>query len=213
MLLGAAAMLLFPLVGVFAPSSTMEWDSLAYHLAVPKLWWTEGRVGFVPGMHQSNFPFGVEVLTMLVPPASMEVAAKSVSWIYTFFGACALYGIAQRWYGKGAEWAPVAFLAAPVVLWESGTAYIDVAHGLFAGMALLYASEWKGKGWGQTVLVGALLGFAAGTKYTGLQTVGLVGLGLLVVALGTERKRLPQVFACGALALAMCGGWYLKTAQ
>jgi hypothetical protein len=191
----------------------MEWDSLAYHLAVPKLWASAGKVVFVPGMHQSNFPFTVEVLTAGFPSSMQEAGAKSVSWFYTVLGACCLYGFARRKYVNGAEWAALAFLAAPVVLWESGTAYIDVAHGLFAGLAVLYASEWKDRGWTGTILVGCLLGFAAATKYTGLQTLGIVGVGLVTVAAVSAPKRLLQLAAAAAIALLLSSGWYAKTYQ
>lgn len=206
-LIACAVLLAVALVGVFAPATTLEWDSLAYHLAVPKMWAAAGKVGFIPGMHQSNFPFTVEVVTACFPPEMQEAGAKSVSWFYTIAGACALYGFARRRFPDHAEWAPLAFLAAPVVLWEAGTAYIDVAHGLFAGLAVLYASEWKERGWTGAVLVGALLGFAAGTKYTGLQTMGIV-VALLAIS---APKRLPQLAVAVGLSLLICGGWYVKT--
>lgn len=74
-------------------------------------------------------------------------------------------------------WGLVAFAYVPLVLWQAGSAYIDVAHGLYAGFALLYLiNRLIGKASAPDVVIGLLLGLACGTKYTGWQTVVVCGV-------------------------------------
>src|SRR5579862_9732968 len=42
------------LVGVLSPSDSFDWDTLAYHLAVPKMWIRDGQMHYISFIHQSN---------------------------------------------------------------------------------------------------------------------------------------------------------------
>ncbi|MBI3721815.1 MAG: glycosyltransferase family 39 protein, partial [Fimbriimonas ginsengisoli] len=164
--------LLFALVGVLAPSTAIDWDSLAYHLAVPKLWLESGfRPAAVPFIHHSSFPAGFDSLFILGLSWGGETGAKAFVWMSLVFGVLAVMGVARDLYGrKAAWWAGLAFATVPLVIWESGTAYIDVPHGLCAGLGILFAArlaaEPTRRDW--LWMSGLCLGFAASSKYTGL---------------------------------------------
>ncbi|MES2463737.1 MAG: hypothetical protein V4671_24475, partial [Armatimonadota bacterium] len=68
--LAAAAALgligLLTAIAALAPPSFLEWDSLAYHLAVPKTYLAQGRIFYIPYDHHSNFPFTLEMLYLLM---------------------------------------------------------------------------------------------------------------------------------------------------
>ena len=89
---------------------------------------------------------------------------------------------------------------------------MDVAHGLFAGIrrnSSRSARPWRNAN--DWVLSGLLLGFACGTKYTGLETAGIL---LLILAFLALRKRIeggwkPLALVAG-LALLVGGPWYVK---
>jgi len=206
--------LLMCLIGVLAPSDTNDWDSLAYHLAVPKMWLRDGHIHPIGFIHQSNFPFTVESLYMLVLNWGGQAGAKAFSWTYTLFGAITLFGLARARYGQRAGWwTALAFTTVPVILWESGSGYIDVANGLYAGLGLIFVGLWLESGDRKCAWLSAiLLGFAAGTKYTGLQTIFVAGLVALVGAILLKRDLKP-VFLIGLLALAIGSPWYVKNAM
>jgi hypothetical protein len=42
-ILFVVAVSIIPLVGILAPSTMLDWDSLAYHMAVPKMWLADGN--------------------------------------------------------------------------------------------------------------------------------------------------------------------------
>jgi len=205
----------FALVGVLAPSDTLDWDTLAYHLAVPKIWMASGQIHYIPFIHQSNFPYTVENLFIWGLTWGGQSGAKAFTLSFFVYGLIAIFGVTRSRYGSLAGWwASLAFATIPVVLWESGTGYIDVPHGLFGGLGVLFAaraiSDEKDRS--SLVLSGIMLGFDAGTKYTGLQTIGVVCFTFLVAY--SLRKHavegLKAAVLVGVVAGAVGGSWYLK---
>lgn len=218
---------LLPLVGALAPPDTMEWDSLAYHLALPKLWLAANSIDTVPFIHHSYFPANVDALYVWGMAIAGEVGAKTFSFAFFVLGGFALFGIARRWYGSHAGvWSCVAFAGAPVVLWESGTAYIDVAQGLMAGLGALYGVELLTTRHSPhqrrrlIILSGLLLGLAAGSKYTGL--VVLAALAVVAVARcflvafgkrdvpGASGSVFRDIVAVTCLAIVVCSPGYVR---
>jgi len=206
---------LFSLLGVVAPSITTDWDSLAYHLAVPKLWLAAGRITFVSYIHHSNFPLTVDNLYIWGLSWGGQQGAKAFSLVYSVLASVAIFGLARMRYGQAAAWASsLAFATIPVVVWLGGTAYIDVANGAFAGLGILFAAwliaepEERRYGW----LSAIFLGFAAGSKYTGLQTIAVAGF--MILAFGVVRKQPKEGFSAAVrvalVAMAICAPWYVR---
>jgi hypothetical protein len=216
--IGFGLLMLLALLGTLTPSTTSDWDSLAYHLAVPKIWLNEGQITHLPWVHHSNFPFSIDNLFIWGLSWGGESGAKAFIWFITLFGGIGLFGLVRRWYGqKAALLALPLFAGIPVVAWETGTAYIDAAHGLFAGLALLYVAdviqtdgEERKK---QIVMAGLCLGFALGSKYTGLQA--FAGLAAAWLIYGAIAKQMGETFKAGikmtVIALAIASPWYVKT--
>jgi hypothetical protein len=214
-----ALMAFFPMVASQTPSTTMDWDSLAYHLAVPKLWLEANQVTWVQTIHHSNFPFALDGLYLFGLQWGDEFGAKAFMFFVMLIGARALFGLARRW-GAG-EWAilaPIAFMASPVVLWESGTAYIDAGHGLFAGLGVLYVAEMvyrmsrEEEIGGLALVSGLCWGLALGTKLTGLQTFFAAGLLFLIFGAKRMGKMGKPVGVVAGVALVVAGVWFVKSA-
>ncbi|MBS1712729.1 MAG: glycosyltransferase family 39 protein [Armatimonadetes bacterium] len=223
-----APFLILILAAVLAPSDMRDWDSLAYHFAVPKIWLQVGRIIAVPGIHHSNFPMTADMLYLYGLTVGGETGAKAFNLCWYLLGCAAVFGIARRWYGdspnfgKAGWWALFAFAGCPVVLWEAGTGYIDIPHGLFAGLAVLYAADAlrfaDRKFW---ILSGLCLGFAMGTKHTGLQTLIAALAVAWTVAFLTRKKPDPadgQGFCpwrgtaiLAGIAVLVAAPWYAKS--
>lgn len=210
-----ALLLAFPLLKAWSPSDMLDWDTIAYHFAVPKLWLVEGKMTFIPFIHQSNFPGIVD--NLFISGLTLgEPGAKTFTAFYWILGGMWVFGVARRHFGaEAAPWAALAFLSAPLILWSSGSGYIDVAHGLFAAMGMIYAIEamrhedklrWL-------LLSGFGLGAAMASKYTGLQVAVVT---LFVVAFMTIRTHQWRAIAkpltlAGFLALLIACPWYIRT--
>ncbi|MBA3725851.1 MAG: glycosyltransferase family 39 protein [Armatimonadetes bacterium] len=154
------------------------------------------------------------MLYMHVLPFGGQFAAKTVAFFFAVFAVLTLGGLAQWRFGKSAGyWAALAFLATPVVLWEVGTAYVDVAHGLFSGGAILFASLWAtGSDRRLLWLAGMFLGLSLATKYTGFQ-VGFA-IALVLIGHGIVRRSFARsargLAAIGAVAIVICSPWYVR---
>lgn len=228
-----ALLSLFALVSVLAPSDLGDWDTLSHHLASVKIWINEGQFAPIRFMHQSNFPFAVDNLFVWGLQWGGEAGAKTFSLVFYLLGIVTVFGLARQLYGRsGAWWSALLFGAVPVIVWESGTAYIDVAHGLFAGLGILFAGlsvqpqrsplntedstlnaerSMLNAPAAYPWLSAICLGFAAGTKYTGLQTLLAVGVALLLYAAISRRSALAkQAVLVGVVAVAIASPWYIK---
>ncbi len=198
--------LLVSLVGVLTPSTALDWDSVAYHLAVPKIWLQEGHVSSVSYIHHSNFPAAVDGLFLIGLKFGGQAGAKAFVWWFTAFGTLAIYGVLGDRFGKKAgAISALIFASIPMVIWESGTAYIDVAHGLFAGFGFYFAAlHIESRKREDAIFAGIMLGLAAGSKYTGLQSIGIAGLLMLIMG---DRKLAAQAIG---IAVAVSAPWYIK---
>jgi 4-amino-4-deoxy-L-arabinose transferase-like glycosyltransferase len=207
---------LIALVGAVGPSDMNDWDSIAYHLAVPKIWLADGRISYIPYIHHSNFPGAIDNLFILGLWWGGAAGAKAFGVAVFILGMLAVFGLARRRFGENAAWiAVIAFAGMPSVLWESGTAYIDVGHGLFAGLGILYAAEvleGKPTAWRMALC----LALACATKYTGLQTFVAVSATLAMFGLSGLRgeagnRHSLRAFGLAALATALIAGpWYVR---
>ncbi len=216
-----AAALLLALFGVLAPSDTLDWDSLAYHLAVPKIWLAQNRVAPIPFIHHSNFPFAVDNLHLLGLWWGGEQAAKAFQWSFYLLGILGAFGFARARYGdKAAWWSATAFATIPIAIWEAGTGYVDVANGVYGGLGVLLAGAWlqdrcasEGEGdWGGLLLAGLMLGLCAGSKFTGLQLIACAGLALLLLSSRLVPKLIVPGVAALGLAVVLASPWLVKNA-
>lgn len=212
-----AVLFLFRLPSALSPSDAADWDSISHQLAMSKLWLAHGKVDYIPFMHQSNIPATVNMLYMLALSIEGQFAAKTVAFGFSIFAVLMIGGLAAYRYGRPAGyWSAFAFAVVPVVLWETGTAYVDVAHGVFAGGAILFAAMMLDSDAEQKrrwfTLCGISLGFALATKYTGFQIGFGIGAVVLVCALLRRSflKGAQSVLAIVGIALAISAPWYVR---
>ena len=201
------------LFGVLAPSNTLDWDTLAYHLAVPKIWLEAGQMEFISFIHHSNFPFAIDNLYIWGLTWGGEAGAKAFSLVFFLAALIAIFGFAREEYGELSGWlASTAFAAIPLAIWLSGTAYIDVANGAFSGLAIAFAARWAKSGVrADALLAGIMVGLAAASKYTGLQTAIVVAVLMSAFALRNSSARpWTAIGAAAALAIAICAPWYAR---
>jgi hypothetical protein len=197
------------LAGAIAPPT--QWDEMAYHLAVPKVFLREGRIFYIPYDHHSNFPFTLQMLYTLMLSVGAVWGAKLIHWLCGLLLVISVGTFCKRHFGDGAAIAAGAILASPLVLWEATTAYIDLGTTLYVWLAfyglMSVGRHEPGKSlptlW---LLLSALcMGFALGTKAT---VLGFWGLMLIGFALRRAWK--PGVL-WGSVSLGVGLVWYIKS--
>ncbi|MCS7064961.1 MAG: glycosyltransferase family 39 protein, partial [Fimbriimonadales bacterium] len=205
------ALLLLGLVLCLLPPDGNEWDALAYHLAFPKLYLQAGGMVEIPFMHQSYFPPLLDMLYLLGLWLDGEPCAKVFHWLMALLMVTGTVAFVARLGGQGL-WSALLLMGTPVILWQSFSAYIDLATAFYVALgafALACAIKERVARW--LWLAGVMMGFALATKYTALLSWGLWGL---IGLAWCWRERWGQgvrlVVLTGLLALALGAPGYLR---
>lgn len=213
-----ALFLAVSIVGVYTPPTMgLEWDSVGYHLADPKLYVQAHRLFYIPWEDHSNFAFNTEMCYTL------GLLFGSVPLAKWFHFAC-LVGTALGIVEFGRRHlttqvgvlAAVLFVSLPLVFWEGGTAYIDLAVTFYTMLTLLALGRGIAERSERWLLMAAvLMGLTLATKDTALGTLALLAVGLFVwrrwsVGQGTARS-LGRATLWGLIALTVGSPWFLKS--
>ena len=230
-----AVFALASLLGVYSPPTSLEWDSLAYHLADPKIYVHAHRLLYLRWESHSNFAFTAE---MWYTAGLMLGGVPLAKWFHfsCAVGTClAIYALGRRHLGATTGvWGAVLFASTPLVFWEAGTAYADLATAFFATLTVaalanalsalrldgskappsaakppLFSTPWL-------ALSAALMGLTLSTKATALSLLALLALGLVFVLVRVEKQPwgsgLRAGVAWATLALVVGSPWYIKSA-
>ncbi|MEO7454038.1 MAG: hypothetical protein ABIV13_04675, partial [Fimbriimonadales bacterium] len=137
-------------------------------------------------------------------------AAKTLGVFFGIFAAGAIGGLTENRYGKNSGWwAALAVVSAPVLLWEIGTAYVDVFHGACFAVGAFFAATWLEKREQKSLLAFSafFLAIALATKYTAIQSGGALGIAVAIAAGGAGLK---SGLLVGVAALALASPWYIR---
>ncbi len=204
---------LVTMIAAFLAPTGMQWDAVAYHLADPKLFLQQGRVGTLPTEHHSNFPFIMEMLFLTGLLYADFPLANLFHFLTEILTFSALLGFTRRHLVPQVGWiAALLFATTPVVFWEAGVSYIDIGLGLYVALsafavisAVQETSSEKQQPW--ILLAGLTMGFALGVKYLALLPFLCVG-GLLLI----KRIPLKQLVVFAVVAGLIASPWYAKNA-
>jgi hypothetical protein len=198
---------LFNLIPVLVPA--VDWDGLAYHLALPKIYLAAGGFVFRPDIFHNLFPQLTEMLYLAGSIFPYGIAAKLIHFSFGLLAAGAVYA-AGRESGlrQGALLGAAIFYLQYVVQIESGTAFIDLATAAYAGLAMVagvYA--WRHKAaYRWLYLMMFFAGATAATKWHGLMILGLAAAWVVMqvvsegdLSAGDKVRRLGWVGFWGAL--------------
>jgi len=217
---GIEAIALF--IGALAPPAGADYDALAYHLALPALYLRWGAIRYDPYILHSNFPQVIEMLYLVMLAAGAQ-AARTVHFVFGLLAACACGSLCRRYGRAAAIIGALVFWMTPVVAWEAGSGYDDLAFALFQTLAFLACvrafDRRPGERW--LVLAGICQGLALGVKYTALAFVPLLLIaGAATVwrqggpGMGAARSRLRSVLQqtgiAGLAAAIVASPWYAR---
>jgi hypothetical protein len=201
----------------FVPPTSMEWDSLSYHLADPKLYVAAHRIYYIPWESHSNFAFNMEMLYSVGMLARSIALAKLFNFVLSVAGAVAVYRVAI-WIMNPtvAAWSLFIYVTLPLVFWEAGTAYVDLAATSFATLALLALVLMVRTGDPRfTLVAGVLLGGMLGIKATALVTIVFYAIGIIAHARAARAAMAPAVRSAavmGLIAVLIGSPWFIKSA-
>jgi len=197
-----------------------EWDSLVHHLSVPKAYMQNGRIfNMSPAqgwfVKESNYPSNMEMLFMLGMLLKSDALATLIAWSVAIVLTLSVYSLSRQFLP-----ARVSLISMGILLSGSTVALhatcntVDTGVSLFALLALYAAFKWADSGdYRFLLLSGVYAGFCAGTKYTGLPVIPVLGFITVLLVVLERRKPLAGVkYMClfGLVALAAASPWYIK---
>ena len=151
----------------YALAPALKWDSLVYHLELPKQYLDAGRILFLDDNFFSGFPQLAEMFFTWSMALRSGTTAAVTGWIFGIVAILGVGGFAARIVGNQYALLSLAILLSGESIAQSlGWAYVDVWAMLFGLCVIItldrYTSTRK-RFW--LVWAGILTGFAMGTKY------------------------------------------------
>lgn len=194
-----------------------EWDEVAYHLALPKLYVQAHRVVYVPFIVHSNWPMNSEMLFSVSLMWGSDIAPHLLMLGAAILTVLGLLVVAHGYFDDRVGVVAVAlFLSVTLVKRLAGTGLIDLGPGVYVLPALVALERWRQeRRWSWLVLSGAYSGFAAGSKLMGGGFPILLGLLLLAGELRQRPRQLGLALRYGTVyglaGLVVAGPWYLRS--
>lgn len=211
----------------------VDFDVREYHLNVPKEFFLDGRISFLPHNAYGNMPLSAEMLALLAMLLREDwwtgaLVGKTLLAAFAPLTAMLLYAAGVRWYGVTAGVvAAVVYLTTPWVAKVATSGLIEATSAFYLFAAVYATALW----WhthrddtsyrGRLQLAGFLAGAAVAAKYPAALFV-LVPLGLFVAIArgGSEDDPLKtsvapaeigrRILCFGLAAVAACGMWFAK---
>lgn len=156
-----------------------DWDGVAYHLALPKIYLQARGFVFRPDIYHNLFPQFTEMLFSLGFWSPFGAAAKMIHFSFGLLAALAVFSLGRSSkLGLAAGLGAAFFYGQYLVHVESGTAFIDLATAAYAALALLSLRQalaspsqprWH-------YLAALFAGIAASTKWHGLILLACLAL-------------------------------------
>lgn len=206
------------LVEAVAPE--VQYDSLSYHLGLPRVWIDAGRLVDIPEQIQSYYYLGAEMNFTLAMLFAGPIAAKLLSFVYFALAVAAVYVVGRQLFSaRAAAVGAALFATTPAIAWQGTTTYVDVVvtlYVLLGAMAALRAG--RSESTRLAIVAGTLLGLAIVTKVTGALTVAPIA----VIAAGralrgdpTRERGIAGLIAFTVAAAIIVAPWpllrYLQT--
>jgi hypothetical protein len=186
-----------------------DWDSLVYHLYIPKVYAENHYLVYMPRLAYASMPLGAEIIYTWAYLWDGLGCAAAVAPLFNGLFVVAAWRLARRYMDN--LWATVAaalLLITPAYTLYFASAYVDMALGALALMAFfLYLRGFESRG--DAALAGFLSGAALGFKYTA--AYALIGLAPVIVwDLYRRRVKFRNVIIMLAVALVVAAPWFVK---
>ncbi len=150
--------------GVLPP---IEFDVREYHLQVPKEFYLQGHIGFLPHNVYGNMPLGAEMWSLLAMCMAGDwwlggLAGKLIIASFTLLVTVAVYAAGKRYFGSTAgALAAFGFASVPWNIQISTLGLIDVVWGGYAFLALYCLWLWQDRMSGAETSWNAVAGVAS----------------------------------------------------
>jgi len=205
----------------------VDFDVREYHLQVPKEFYQNGRIEFLPHNVYGNMAMGSEMLSLLAMVMCGDwwygaLLGKTAAALSVPLTALALVAAGQRFFSRRAgAVAAVLYVSIPWIVRASTSGLVEGVAAFYWFMTVYAVLLWRSPGnvdddAGNTPPRGLLAGFVAGSavaiKYPAALFVLLPAIGWAIAGTATNRARrgLRPLAAMFLAATVACGPWFVK---
>lgn len=212
LLLGSAALALIQLPYAVVPPT--KWDSLMYHLDMPRRYLEIGRFEFLENHFVWGHPQLTEMLyTWMISLRGLETAT-ALAWVFGCLGILGLFGFVSRNISQEAGiLAVTALLTGAAFRGEMSWGYVDgMAFLLGLGVFILTLDVLEKKSilWRDYLPVGIFAGLLLGVKYTTLAILPILLLAIWIFSRSHHREKFLALFSIGSMAAVLYAPWIIK---
>ena len=198
--------ILFILFTSFAESLVppLAFDSLVYHLTLPKFYLIEGGISYTEDLMYWGMPQIMEMLNVLVMALAGVEAAILLGWSFGLLTLVGLLGFLENHFSSLAAWiALVALLAGNSLSSSLSWGYVEGLLMLFTFSVFVILSVWVSHKRVRYLITSALLtGFAIGTKYTAaILPFAFSPVFFIIDQERSFKRRVQDIVFYGAIAL------------
>lgn len=199
------------LIGALGPE--LAFDSLWYHLTIPKIFIMNQKIFYIPGnlFYYSLMPKLTEMLYTSSLILSGEILAKFIHFLFGLFSCVVLFRLARLYLKKTQSLLVVLlYYTNPVVMWLSTTAFSDLSRTFFELFSLYYFALFtKNKNKKSLLISAVLLGFAIATKILALGTLCIFIVLLLIDKRQTLREKIYDFSSYITITLFIPLPWFV----
>ncbi len=205
---------LISLIGALGPETAF--DSLWYHLTIPKIFLMQHQIFHIPGglFYYSDMPKLGEMLYILPLSVKSLLLAKLIHFAFGVLSLIALYQLSLRFMDRKKSFIAVLIFASNLVFsWESTTAYIDLIRTFFEIMAFWGFTIWYQEKDRKMLMESAvILGLSVSTKLIGAGS--LIIFPILIYLFGTDlfkekKLRIKEILKYFLICLAVPLPWFV----
>lgn len=194
-----------------------NYDAVAYHLAIPKIFIEHNSIDFISFIPYSNWPLETELLFTLSLLISSEVLAHLITWFAFVLVCVSLFNFGRKYFNSEVGLlAALIFSSTPMVTTLAGTGLIELPLTLYTLLAILTFFDWLNSGERQHLIISAVFGgLAASTKLNAALVPLIIGIILVYVLFKRKQFNLSKIIGFfvlyGAIAFVVVAPWYIKT--
>ena len=212
LLLGSAALASLQLLYAVVPPT--KWDSLMYHLDMPRRYLESGRLVFLENHYVWGHPQLTEMLyTWMISLRGLETATV-LAWLIGCLGLLGLLGFVSRMVScEGGILAVTALIAGASFRGEMSWGYVDgMAFLLGLGILMITVDllSREQPTWQTVMPLGIFTGLLLGVKYTTLAVLPIVVVAVLIFYQGSLSRKFSAAAGIIVFSLLLFTPWLVK---
>jgi len=191
----------------FSFTPEVQWDSLVYHLTVPKIYVEQNSIVEIAYDYHSYFPKLTEIFFIIGETLSLDQFSKCFMFLFNLFLILGAYVFCRdKWDKEVAIIVATILYTIPIMAIYQPTTYNDIAMTLFLFYACIaFLKSKKERSW--VYICGIMIGSAAATKIISISMLGFFSIYYFISVKKRIKFRLADIIIIILMCLLIVTPW------